>query len=30
MWPEGGPLADSTPEPVEDVVAQTNNVIKNL
>jgi hypothetical protein len=30
MWPEGGPLADSTPEPVEDVVEQTNNVIKNL
>ncbi len=30
MWPEGGPLADSTPEPVEDVVEQTNNIIKNL
>ena len=30
MWPEGGPLADSTPEPVEDVVEQTNSVIKNL
>lgn len=30
MWPEGGPLADSTPVLVKDVVAQTNNVIKNL
>ena len=30
MWPEGGPLADSTPQPVEDVVEQTNNIIKNL
>ena len=30
MWPEGGPLADSTPEPVEDVFEQTNNIIKNL
>lgn len=30
MWPEGGPLASSTPESVEDVVKQTNNIIKNL
>ena len=30
MWPEGGPLADSTPKPVKDVIAQTNNIIKNL
>ncbi len=30
MWPEGGPLADSTPESVEDVVEQTQNVTQNL
>ena len=30
MWPEGGPLADSTPEPVEAVIEQTKNVIKNV
>lgn len=30
MWPEGAPLADSIPEPVENVVEQTNNIIKNL
>jgi hypothetical protein len=30
MWPAGAPLADSTPEPVKNVVEQTNNIIKNL
>ena len=30
MWPEGAPLADSTPETVKNVVEQTNTIIKNL
>lgn len=30
IWPEGGPIAESIPEPVEDVVEQTNIVVRNL
>ena len=30
MWPEDGPLARSKPEPIEKVVKQIKNVIKNL
>ena len=30
MWPEGGPLADSTPTPVSNVVSQTSRVILAL
>ncbi|GAB5459124.1 MAG: hypothetical protein Hens3KO_21540 [Henriciella sp.] len=30
MWPEGGPLAASTPQPVSEVVAQTSRVHSSL
>ena len=30
MWPAGAPLADSTPEPVKNVVEQTHTIIENL
>ena len=30
LWPENGPLADSTPTPVEQVTNQTAKVVKSL
>ena len=30
MWPEIGPLADSKPKPVKDILEQTNKILKNL
>ncbi len=30
MWPEGGPLADSTPKPAAEITAQTSKVLLAL
>jgi hypothetical protein len=30
MWPEIGPLADSKPESLKDILEQTNKILENL
>ena len=30
MWPQEGPLADSTPKPLETIIKQTQSVLENL
>ena len=30
MWPQEGPLADSTPKPIETIIKQTQSVLESL